>query len=419
MPSNESFDQLVKELTTEVAAKVKEQVQASINSVVSQRVSELVTADTVAKFIVNRIDQRIHEFMPDTSVFEKKVASLSDDLSNNLYKKAQQIVDTSVKVMLNNVDVRAIAGEQIAAFLKSTTTNKVFPDNYIPAAAINREGLILSGNNINGGIIKNFASVGIDDKANTCKMTILDQAVVFEETVHAPKLEVKGNAIVEGDLEVRGTFVETSLAFQDLVKNSAAMVKQLVGPEIIQNFEISVFERIKTEGIEVEKLRVNGESLVDGRKLSYAVTDSNLQKVGIIRDLQTQGENLFCDTLYVTKNRIGVNTMEPSAAFSLWDEEIELTISKQKQNTAKITAQRNNSLVLGSSNQDNLICTPDGKVTVNQLQIGTVSISSSHTPPSYEAVAGTIVINANPNLGGPVGWVSLGHARWANFGLID
>jgi len=29
------------------------------------------------------------------------------------------------------------------------------------------------------------------------------------------------------------------------------------------------------------------------------------------------------------------------------------------------------------------------------------------------------VFNANPTLGGPLGWVSLGDARWANFGLVD
>jgi len=29
------------------------------------------------------------------------------------------------------------------------------------------------------------------------------------------------------------------------------------------------------------------------------------------------------------------------------------------------------------------------------------------------------VFNSNPSLGGPLGWVSLGDARWANFGIID
>ena len=63
--------------------------------------------------------------------------------------------------------------------------------------------------------------------------------------------------------------------------------------------------------------------------------------------------------------------------------------------------------------------TPDGAVTVKQIRIGNVLFSSSPNPPQYTAQRGTIVFNEQPNLGGPIGWVSLGDARWANFGIID
>ena len=53
------------------------------------------------------------------------------------------------------------------------------------------------------------------------------------------------------------------------------------------------------------------------------------------------------------------------------------------------------------------------------IAIGDISIGSSDTPPNNNQPKGTILFNSNPSLGGPMGWVSLGDARWANFGIID
>ena len=55
----------------------------------------------------------------------------------------------------------------------------------------------------------------------------------------------------------------------------------------------------------------------------------------------------------------------------------------------------------------------------NSVYKGTVSISVSDTPPADGQSKGSIVFNSNPSLGGPMGWVSLGNAQWANFGVID
>jgi hypothetical protein len=418
MPTNESFDTLVRELTTEVTARVRDQVQNSINDIVAQRISELVTPDLIFRTIINRVDQRIHEFAPDPSKFDAKVENASLVIVDQMNTLARERIEKTLHNMLTSIDVKGIARDHIGTFL-SSINKSFFPDNYIPGSAINKEGFVISGNNINGGIIKNFSSSGIDDRANSCKMTILDQGVVFEETLYSSRIEVKGDVVIDGDLLIKGKIPESCGAFQDLIRDSAARVKQIMGPEIIDTFQVSVFDRIKNEGIEVNNLIVNGSPLIEGRKLSYGIVDSNLQSVGMLRDLQTQGENLLSETLYVTKNRVGVNTMDPVTALSIWDEEVELAIGKQKQNTARIAAQRSSNLVLGSNNRDNIVCTPDGNIAVNAIKIGDTMVSSSAIPPNYDAPNGAIVFNSNPNLGGPIGWVSLGLARWANFGIID
>ena len=61
----------------------------------------------------------------------------------------------------------------------------------------------------------------------------------------------------------------------------------------------------------------------------------------------------------------------------------------------------------------------DGSTTIPKLQLNNMLFTSSSTPPSYSAPRGTVVFNETPSIGGPLGWVSLGDARWGNFGIID
>ena len=141
--------------------------------------------------------------------------------------------------------------------------------------------------------------------------------------------------------------------------------------------------------------------------------------MGVVRDLQTDGEALLSQTLYVSNRRVGVNTMDPNTALSVWDEEIEIGIGKQSQSIARIGTAREHTLILGSNKQDNITLTPDGVTAIPKLRLGNMLFGSSATPPHYDAPRGTVVFNEQPNLGGPLGWVSLGDARWANFGIID
>ena len=85
----------------------------------------------------------------------------------------------------------------------------------------------------------------------------------------------------------------------------------------------------------------------------------------------------------------------------------------------RIAVERDNDLVLGSNSQDNITLKADGTTVIPKLQLNNLALTTSASPPSYSAVKGTIVFNENPSLGGPLGWVSLGDARWANFGIID
>jgi hypothetical protein len=103
----------------------------------------------------------------------------------------------------------------------------------------------------------------------------------------------------------------------------------------------------------------------------------------------------------------------------LWDEEIDINIGKKQQGVAFIGSSRDQLIVLGTNSKTNAILNTDGSVTMSKLNLGNMNMSSADTPPNYDAPKATVVFNANPSLGGPLGWVSLGGARWANFGIIE
>ena len=181
----------------------------------------------------------------------------------------------------------------------------------------------------------------------------------------------------------------------------------------------TVLDKLRDEGITLDKITVNGQDVVNGSMLGTFITQSNLQTVGALQELQVTGEAFLAQTLYVSQKRVGINTIEPTHALSIWDQEIELGFGKVETNTGFIGTPRAHKLVLTTNGKNNIVLTTDGGVEVNKISIGAVTLTSSNTPPSDNRPKGTVVFNANPTLGGPLGWISLGEARWANFGLID
>jgi hypothetical protein len=116
---------------------------------------------------------------------------------------------------------------------------------------------------------------------------------------------------------------------------------------------------------------------------------------------------------------VGINTIEPSAALSVWDDEVEITVKKKSKDTGVLGTPRSQKLILSSNGKDNVILSDDGSTQIDHLKIGAIKFTTSGTPPNFTSDRCHIVWNTNPNPGGPMGWVCLGGANWANFGIID
>jgi hypothetical protein len=415
--SKDIFENLVTEITEQVLRQVQQQVDTVVADSVTSRLDALINTERVNATIEERINRAVVQYQPDLSVVEKNIQTLTTNWSNQVSTDINKKVEQVVTEKINSVDLAGLIIGQINAVLDPERKAYPFPENSIEGSAINVNTLKISGDNILGGVVKNFGSTGIDDQATECKVTILDQGTVFENTLYAPRVEVKGGALIDGDLEIRGRIVD-SPAYQQLVSDVVTRTQTVITDELLQQHQNVVFERIVNEGIDLNKVTFNGRLLVEGDRL-VGVVNSQLRTVGTLQDLQTQGETMLSDTLYTANKRTGINTMDPKTALSIWDEEVELGIGKYQKNVAKLATERETSLILGSNGKNNITLRPDGSVEIEYLRINNMAFTSASAPPSYDAVKGTVVFNENPSLGGPLGWVSLGDARWANFGIID
>jgi hypothetical protein len=353
------------------------------------------------------------------------VAELANTLVQDAQKQIAKQIKDDITDKLSHIDVKQIVRECVNTSIASLISNYSFPDNSINSSAINIHDLIMSGDNVVGGIIKGFGSTGIQDSASQCQVTILDDATVIENKLISKELDVKGQANIEGDLYIDGDIHLTgeipadSPFYKDMVQHAAGLLKLSMNSEFFLQYSTQLFDKIKIDGIDLNKLTLNGNEILSGNRLGYFVTDTNIQKLGELKSLRVNGETDLTNTIFIRNKRVGINTEEPTGALTVWDEECEFSVRKLKKDVSIIGATRNQQVILSSNNKENLILEPSGKVTIENLTIGKVHFSSSPICPTHDVKAGIIVVNENPTIGQPLFWVSLGGARWANVGVIS
>ena len=413
MDLSKHLDEIVKNIVTDIQTKVGDQVSNTVKAELKKQLDSLDLNETINALASEKLNQRISEIQIDDSAVQKRVNSATSTIINTIQAQTEQSISQLVEEKVASQDFSKSLTNAMTTVLANRIKEIHFPENSIPAASVNQSDLRITGDQIVGGIITNFGSTGIDDRATACVMTILDTAVVVENNLVTMDLTVQGN------LDVKGTVPDTSPFFTQLTSAVTKSVHAGLNTELFSGFSTTIFDKIKTEGLDLSKITVNEQVVIDDNRIGFNITDSNLQKLGLLRELQVSGESFLDETLYVSNKRVGVNTMEPSAALAIWDEDIEITVSKFKDGTGKISTPRNQSLILGSNKHNNIIMGADGQTQIDNLKIGDMRFGSSETPPSFSSTKGHIVFNANPSVGGPLGWVCLGAANWANFGIID
>lgn len=390
---------IVNQLVDEIKEKLDVEIRASIDTQIASTLNEYNFDVVVSQLAEKKLDSKLADFKLDTSEIESALGQIGSDTINNLRTQ----VLSAIQDHISNYDLEPLVEQTLKSFIKQIK----FPEESIHTSAIDFTDLILSGDHIKGGIISQFASTGIDDKATQCQITILDSHVVVERPILTSGIQVEGNVKIGNSITVdtinAKKFNEDSEGFAQL----ADFIRK------------QTLNEIKTVGVISSKLVWEDKELINTSEIASSILKSNLRKVGTLEDLQTRGETLLDKTLYVNNKRVGINTLEPGYALTIWDGEIEVAINKVNQNRAYIGTHRPIAVTLGANGKENISLDADGSVTINDLRLGALPISTASNQPSWSGRAGEIVFNDSPKIGVPIGWVCLDGHRWATFGLIQ
>jgi len=419
MDVTQQVDSIVENLVRGIETRLEKRVEQVVGTFLEQKLANFDYEKKLNWLASVKLDGLIAGLEINKTNVEQRLDAVTDVLVNNIGTECSRLSKDKILNHLQNIDVSHVMRELVTAEIGRRMDTVQFPPQSIPAAAINVSGLQMTGDNITGGIIQNFGSTGIDDRSSKVQMTLIDEGVVVENRMITLGLEVKGTTVLEGDLLIQGNVPPSSKFYTSIIDNAVAGVKESMDSAFFGDYSSVIFNKIKEEGLDLNRITLNGVEIITGNKLNYGIYDTNITRLGMVKDLQTTGETYLSEQLYVGKNKVGIGTIEPANSLTVWDQEVELGFGKRLKDTGWIGTPRNQNLILSANNQDNLTLATDGSVQVKKLTINKVSVMSSPGVPATEQPRGTVSFNENPSPGQPIGWVSLGGGAWSKFGIID
>jgi hypothetical protein len=419
MDLNTHLAKIVEGLVADITSNVLVRVDSAIGAAINNRLAAYDYTSHIQEAAALAFDRRISEYTIDSKKLENRIVDKIKETLDLAQGTTKELVEAKVQENLSSTDFQKAITDSVSGFLSARLADFDFPPNSINPISIRLEDLHISGNNVAGGIIENFSSSGIDDRATQVALTILDDTTVVENNLLTKDLTVEGSMTINGSFIVNGEVPESSEFFKTLITNTTTNTLNSLNNNLFTRYSNLIFDKIKNEGIDITKISSDGIEVISSSSLGSGIVNSKLQSLGELRDLTVKGESLFAQTMYVGPKRVGINTIEPSAALSVWDDEVEITVKKKSKDTGVLGTPRSQKLILSSNGKDNVILSDDGSTQIDHLKIGAIKFTTSGTPPNFTSDRCHIVWNTNPNPGGPMGWVCLGGANWANFGIID
>jgi len=410
MLKEDAIEKLVK---TEVKRQVELQVSQAISS--PDWVTEL--EDKIVDFVQKRITARFSNIqtVPDlvdtvkTSVqdlfeqgFVPNIENMVDStlLTQAVDQAVENLVSGSVESLLSNQawvekiqnQISRETAERLSRAFKDVDVKDKIRDvleenRELLARDLNRElefadGVVAVKGHLNSDTIGSTGGADIGG----------------DSTIH-------GSLVVDRDLVIKGRIATDNLAFKEL----GSVIKDQAIAELKGDFVSTVADSIKQDvvkGISIENVQIDNAPLVQGNQLGSGIKNSSLESVGTLRSLKVG------TTLNADNTRVGINTQAPTAALSIWDNEITVDIGKRSLNTAQIGTTKAQDLVVITNNKEQVKVDKDGTTWINKLVLGRNRISHSTEVPGYSGAKGDLVFNTAFVPGGTFAWLCLGAFRW-------
>jgi len=365
------MDKLQEVFEQQFAEQIKNLIDEALTPV---DITELVETTVSARFDNGNFQQYIN----DTIKQHVNSVNISETAVARLEQNGQKILQSQMPRVVESVHDRI--DSVMAQTVEQKLKNLSFSERSIDPKLIDISKLSITRDNIS-----DFGNTdGIEDMATGVQLTVMDDCVVVEDRLVAPTLQA--DTLIVKDFATDQPWY--AVMKQDVL---ASVPKPAKSKD--WSFKVAELEA---------RISVN-------------------EKRNNLNELEVSGEALLSDVLYTTpgNKRVGINTMDPSDALTVWDQETEVVIGKHANQEGYIGTRRRQDLNIGANNNVGLKIRNDGTVSMDKLELLGRTIGSSKAIPGHAAKKGDIVLNDNPTVGGYVGWVCLDGIRWAGYGKIE
>ena len=403
---------------------IEQQVKDSVNDQVQTILSSNEWLDALEDKILQYTQQRILAKFANSSTVPEIIESVKQSVST-LFKEGQipginqyideALIKQSIDIAVQDKIVSAVDTlkydsawlEKIEGLINRTVADTVLQQ--IGLLDINK----VINQRVEEVMEANKKSMfpGIVDTSTQVQLTVMDETTVVENQLTARNLDVYDTVKVS-NLVVTGLINTDNRSWQELAGDISRKTIESLSNTWRETMVHEIAETIKSNGVDFDRVTVQGETLIDGDRLSANIKESNLQSVGELRTLSVRGESHFNNTAYVLNRRLGINTQEPEMALSVWDEEVAVLVGKHKDKTAYVGTKGAHGIVLGVNRANQLEIDADGLTTIKKLRVGSHKISHSNEVPGWSGTKGDIVFNSNPGADRVFAWVCLGAYRW-------
>tara|TARA_B100002019_G_C21221958_1_gene575218 strand:- start:175 stop:1284 length:1110 start_codon:yes stop_codon:yes gene_type:complete len=369
------MDKLQEAFEQEFAAKIQSLVtealeQVDVGALVTNMVKEKLEGGEFQSYVNDTIKQHVR----DVKISDQAIKNLETTGAETLRQHMPRVVQT--------------ISDRVDSVLSETVDNKLanlsFPEASIDPKLLDTSKLRLTKSNITD--LKDMP--GIEDIATGVQLTVMDDTVVVEDTLVAQTIQA--HTLIVDDVPTDKQWYQSLKA--DILHSVPAPEAPI--PPKDWSWEIA----------EVD-----------------AKIDVAIKRQGQLKELEVTGEALLSDVLYTTpgNRRVGINTMDPSDALVVWDNETEICIGKHKAQEGYVGTRRRQDINIGANNKVGITVRSDGSVVINKLVLNERLISTADAMPGYASKRGNLVLNTQPDVGKHVGWVCIDGIRWAGFGRIE
>jgi hypothetical protein len=282
-----------------------------------------------------------------------------------------------------------------------------FPKDSINHSAIDWTGGELSGNLIRGGLIRQFNSSGIQDRASDVQLTLTDAAVIVEDHLVAQKISAEVAAVQ--NLSITGI-----MEFGEQILDRGSLAA------FVREHSDQQFNSRVSQGLDLanQPLTSDGALLLDRDALGPSIQDSKLRRLGNLEELTVMGTAQLTETVMINKGRVGINTDSATGALEIWDDDSQVVFSKDGRRSMFVGSSRDSDLRLGTKLRPQIELRHEGSVVINDpLTLQGMKISVAKGVPEHAGAPWEIVINGDAKSGQPWAYACI-NGHWTAVGMM-